>query len=145
MSFYEVRKLSPRRETELYEVCPFSSNQIQPQPSKWDPTYLNISFMHMFTPFIQQTFTGHPLGLRCSSGSLKVYQKKKKNLICQQILLTLFKVNSESDLSHSLLLTLGQVMMILHLDYFQRLLTGLSGSTLASWHSLLKTVVQEML
>lgn len=32
VSFYQVRNLSPRRKTELYEVCVFSSNQIQPNP-----------------------------------------------------------------------------------------------------------------
>lgn len=66
MSFYQVRNLSPRRKTELYVLFPLI--KFNPTPN-CGPDFLNISFMHMFTPFIQQTFIRHLLGIKCSSGS----------------------------------------------------------------------------
>lgn len=96
----------------------------------------------MFTPFIQQTVIRHLLGIKCSSGSWKVYNEVQSVSKSHWLfLLSTFRVWLLTIL-HGY--TLGQLTTILCPEYCQSLLTVLPASALASPQSLLNKAVWVM-
>lgn len=107
------------------------------------PNFLSISFMHMFTSFIQQTFIRHLLGIKCSSESWKVYKEVQSASKSHWLfLLSKFRVWLLTIL-HGY--ALGQLTTILCPDYCKSLLTVLpASSALATSQSLLDREVWVM-
>lgn len=86
MSFLLGKKIRPQERAEMYQAYSFVPNQIQLHPPhNRVPTDLSTSFIRMFAPAIQETFSRHLRGMGCSSESSAV---NKEDRICQQIPLT---------------------------------------------------------